>query len=197
MGGVGEDEELFVAAAVAIGGEVVGAAVGIEGEDAVYLLLTIAVLREESAREAAVAHFYLGAKDGDLGEERLHPVVDRSADDEHQGSLGLCLCHEPETLGAKQLAVVGGKLAAEGVEGLEREALEEIGKDVLLGLPVWIEPQLHQHQLMGIAQESKQKGASAAGIADKDEKGIAGGERTVEIEGIYFSHTGKRRLMIC
>ena len=84
---IGEGEEFFVAAAVAIGGEVVGAAVGIEGKDAFHLLLTIAVLREEATREAAVEDFYPGAEDGDVGEEGLHPVVDRRADDEHVGSL--------------------------------------------------------------------------------------------------------------
>ena len=68
---IGEGEELFVAAAVAVGGEVVGAAVGVEGEDAVHLLLTIAVLREEAAREATVDHLDLGAEDGDLGQNNL------------------------------------------------------------------------------------------------------------------------------
>ena len=197
MGLVGEGEEFLVAATVAVGGEVVGAAIGIEGEDAVHLLLTIAVFREEAAREAAVEDFYLRAKDGDLGEEGLHPVVDRSADDQHVGSLGLGLLEGAEALGAQQLAVVGGKLAAEGVEGLQIDVLEEIGEDMLLRLPIRIEPQLHQHQLVGVAQEAQQEGPRATGIADKDEKGIAGGERTVEIEGVDLSHSGKRRLMIC
>ena len=194
---IGEGEELFVAAAVAVGGEVVGAAVGVEGEDAVHLLLTIAVLREEAAREATVDHLDLGAEDGDLGEEGLHPVVDRSADNQHIGPLMEGLRDELETLRTQQLAVVGGKLAAEGVEGLQIDVLEEIGEDMLLRLPIRIEPQLHQHQLVGVAQEAQQEGPRATGIADKGQKGVAGGQRPVEIEGVYFSHTGKRRLMIC
>lgn len=175
----------------------VGAAIGIEGEDAVYFFLSVAVLGEETACETAIDDFYLRAQDIGIREEWLHPVVDAGTHDEHLGSLGLCLLERLDALWPQQMTIVVGKVLTEGIEGFQVDAFKEIGEDMLLRLPVRIEPQLHQYQLVGVAQEAQQEGPRATGIADKDEKGIAGGERTVEIEGVDLSHSGKRRLMIC
>ena len=92
-----EGKEFLVASAVAIGCEMIGAAVWIEVENAVYFLWTIAILGEETARQLSVCNLYLRAENSDLGqiigktvrtgEERLHPIVDAGADNDDIGSL--------------------------------------------------------------------------------------------------------------
>ena len=197
MGLVGEGEEFLVAATVAVGGEVVGAAIGIEGQDAVYLFLTIAVVGEETACKAAVDNLYLGAEDGNLRAERLHPVVDAGADDDDIGTLCLSIGNGLKPLGPQQLAIVSGKTLTKGIEVSETHVAEEIGKDLLLGLPIRIEPQLHQHQQGQIAQETNCKGTGATSIADEHQQGVTRSQRSIEIEGIELFHTGNNRLMIC
>ena len=194
---IGDGEEFFVTSAVTIGDEIVIAAIRIEGKDAVYLFPSVAVLGEETACQTAFLDLYLRAEDGYLREERLYPVVDAGTDDDDIGSLCLRLLDGLDALGPQQLTIVGSKMLAEGIEGLQTHAFEEIGKDLLLCLPIRIEFQFHQHQQMGMTQETKHESLGATGIADKLQQGITGGQRPIEIEGIYFSHTGRIRLMIC
>ena len=67
MGLVGKGKELAVASAVAKGGEMIIGAVGIEGEQTVYLLLTIAVAGEETTCKATFGHLYLRAEHSERG----------------------------------------------------------------------------------------------------------------------------------
>ena len=194
---VGEGEEFLVAATVAVSDQVIAAAIGIESEEAVHLFLTIAVVGEETACEASVDNLYLGAEDGNLRAERLHPVVDAGADDDDIGPLCLSIGNGLKPLGPQQLAIVSGKALTKSIEVRKTHVAEEIGKDLLLGLPIRIEPQLHQHQQMGMTQETKCKGTGATGIADEHQQGVARSQRPIEIEGIELFHTGNNRLMIC
>ena len=59
MGFVGEGEEFAVASAVAVSSKTVGRTVGMEGEDATDLFLTVAVGGEETASETTVDDFNL------------------------------------------------------------------------------------------------------------------------------------------
>ena len=67
VGLVGKGKELAVASAVAQGGEMIIGAVGIEGEQTVYLLLTIAVASEETTCKATLGNLYLRAEHGERG----------------------------------------------------------------------------------------------------------------------------------
>ena len=58
---VGEGQHLFVATTITIGREVIGLAIWEAFQDAVYLLLPIAVGRTETARQMPIYHFYLCA----------------------------------------------------------------------------------------------------------------------------------------
>ena len=58
---VGEGQELTVTTTVTIGGKMIGVTVGMEGEDATDLRLTLAVGGEEAAREATTDDLYLSA----------------------------------------------------------------------------------------------------------------------------------------
>ena len=125
------------------------------------------------------------------------PVVDAGADDDDIGTLCLSIGNGLKPLGPQQLAIVSGKTLTKGIEVRKTHVAEEIGKDLLLGLPIRIEPQLHQHQQGRIAQESQQECLCATGIADEHQQGVTGGQRPIEIEGIELFHTGNNRLMIC
>ena len=61
---VGKGKELAVASAVAKGSEMIIGTVGIEGEQTVYLLLTIAVAGKETTCKATFGHLYLRAEHG-------------------------------------------------------------------------------------------------------------------------------------
>ena len=167
----------------------VGAAIGIEGEDAVYFFLSVAVLGEETACETAIDDFYLRAQDIGIREEWLHPVVDAGTDDKHLGSLGLCLLERSDALWPQQMTIVVGKVLTEGIEGFQVDAFKEIGEDALLGLPVRIEVEFHQHQQMGMTQETKRKGLGATGIADKLQEGVSRCQRSIEIKSMNLSHS--------
>ncbi len=98
MGFVGEGEEFAVTTTVAVGCEMVGGTVGMEGEDATDFFLAVAVGGKETAGEATVDDLDLSAEDVEGGwwmvegrEEGLHPIVDAGADNEHFGAFGECL----------------------------------------------------------------------------------------------------------
>ena len=113
MGFISKGQQFLVAPTVAIGGEMILAAIRIEGEDTVYLFLTIAVLRQETTRQKSVLHFNLGAnntKEPSLCVEKgLYPVVDGGTDDKHFRSLVQSLLNSLYPFGTKQMLIVFGK----------------------------------------------------------------------------------------
>ena len=163
-------------------------AVGQKVEETVHLLLTIAVLRQESASESAIDHLYLRTDDLDIGKEGLHPVVDRSTHDDDLGLFGTGLLDGLQSQGAQQMTVVLGKSLTECIESLQRHPPEEVGKDALLCLPVRIKTEQHQHQPGRMQKESQTKGRGAFGIADKGQQRVAVGQRSVEVESINLLH---------
>ena len=182
MGFGGDGQQFAVALAVAVGNDMPAGQVGKDLAQAFHLLDAIAVGREKLSRHHALLDFYLGADDAGVGEERLYPSVDAGTDDGNVAALldgGLYLMHP---LVAQQMAVGEGKLLAVGVKFLFAHALEEIGKDALLGLPVGIEVEFHQHQQGGMEQKAPQQASGAVYMADESQKGIGSGQCTVEIE---------------
>ena len=180
---IGKSQQLLVATAIAIGYQIIRTAIRIKLKDATDLLLTITVGCQEPARETVIAHLYLSADNRHITEERLYPVVDARADNQHIVTSSLCLQQGFDALNTQEITVIIRKLTTEGIEGLERRPLKEIGEDMLFGLPIRIEPQLHQYQQMGVTEESPPESPRAFGITDKGQQRIASGQRTVEIKG--------------
>lgn len=130
MGFISKGQQFLVAPTVAIGGEMILAAIRIEGEDTVYLFLTIAVLRQETARQKSVLYFDLGAHNTEGNtegrffcdiaditkepslcvEEGIYPVVDGGTDNKHFRSLVQSLLNGFYSFGTKQMLVVFRKV---------------------------------------------------------------------------------------
>ena len=87
------------------------------------------------------------------------------------------------------MAVSAGEILTKGVEGLDCHPLEEPGEHTLLGFPIRVEPQLHQHQERSMEQKAEQETRRTTGIADESYQGVSRGQRPVEIESIYLSHS--------
>ena len=143
---IGKSKHLTVATAITIGGQAILLAVGKALQQAAHLLAAIAIRGEKATGQPVMSHLNLCAEHTNMGEERLHPVVDRGTDDDHLAvgiAIALQRCH---TLFAQYRAVVGSKLPTMAVKLLKRHASEEMGKHLLLRFVVGITVQFHQHQ---------------------------------------------------
>ena len=162
---------------------------GIKGEDAIHLLLSVAVLGEEMSRQASILHFHLSAHHLHPMEEGLHPVIDARTHDEHLCIFCLRLFHHIDPFGPEQVLIIEGKQPPLLVKILEGHAFEEISKHLLFHFPVGILAEFHQHQQRAVSQESFAESLIATGIADKLQERIAPCQRSVEVEGIDLIHS--------
>ena len=185
---IGKGEHLSVATTVAVSGDMPGGSMEVPIGlcqcllHPLHLFGPIAVGSGKAPGEPAIGHFNLRAHHmHPLAKERAHPVADAGTHHQHAVAAQEGFVEFLHHGGAQQPLVGLCKRRAKAVELLQFHASKEMGKHPLLGFPVGIEPQLHQHQQGSIATESPQKAPPPAGKADEVEQGVAGGERSVEI----------------
>ena len=111
---IGKGQQFLITTAVAIGNEPVGMAVGQKVEETIHLLLTVAVLRQESASKSAIDHLYLRTDDLDIWKEGLHPIVDRSTHDDDLGLFGTGLLDGLQSQGAQQMTQTSLPISSSG-----------------------------------------------------------------------------------
>lgn len=133
---VSKCEHLTVTSTVTIGSEMIGGTIRIEGEDATYLFLTVAVGSKEVTRKTTFDDLYLSAQNLYHGEKGLYPVIDARTDNEHLSTFRQCLFQLTDYFWPQQMTMVAGEVLAKGVEGFDGHPLEEMSKHFLLGFPV-------------------------------------------------------------
>ena len=84
---VSKCEHLTIASTVAKGCEMISRTVRMEGKDTTHFLLAVTIGSEETTCQTTIDNLYLSAHNLYLGKERLYPVVDARADNEHLSAL--------------------------------------------------------------------------------------------------------------
>ena len=120
VGLVGKGKQGAVAAAIAKGRQVIVFAVGKEGQQAVHLLGSVAVLRQEMSGEHVILDGNLRAHHAGRRQEGLHPVLDGSRDDDHGTALSLRLPQRLYPFGAQDVPVEGVGLLLTALEPSEQ-----------------------------------------------------------------------------
>ena len=160
---MGKGEHLFVATAISEGFDFVLATNGIlwdsiaswclgcgkRLDDAVHLFLTIAVSGLEAPCQLSIYYFYLGTQNLDAFQiaylkERAYPVVDAGAYDEDLSSSYQCFMYQGDALRTEQMLAFFSEATAECIKFFDAHAGKEVGKDLLLRLPVGIKMHFHQ-----------------------------------------------------
>ena len=155
------------------------------------LLCSVAVGTIYVACNLPVAHLQSCSCNGGFGSERqfrhlAYPVFRACADDDGLLPFGIERAYHVNGLRTDEVLACLREVVAQPVEVGFGHAAKEPCQQPLLGTPVGVEAQLHQYEEGTQAGQSREQSRGATHKPYQFYHGVGGGQRAVEVEGMYI-----------